>query len=123
MDLDLNHVPASGGGSNARVFLDREEIGYLTVGQRETASNWNAKKGSIVGLENAFVNTGEGLVEIPNSARKLMLSLPLGRTPSDYKIEVNYTCGNGTGVVGEIRLNKFSFFQVGELSFTYEERR
>jgi hypothetical protein len=52
-----------------------------------------------------------------------MLSLPLGETPSDYVIEINYTCGDGTGVVGEIRVNRFSYFQVGDLSFTYEEER
>ena len=123
MDIDLNHVPESSGGENARVFLDRQEIEYLKVGQRESASNWYGIKGSIVGLEKAYVNVDGVLTEIPNSARKLMVSLPLGKTPLDYDLEVNYTCGSGDGVVGEIRLNQFSYFEVGELSFTYEESR
>lgn len=123
MDVQLNHVPATSGGSNARVFLDKVEIETLSLGQREIASNWYGTKGSIVGLEKAFINEGGLLTEIPNSARKLMLSLPLGKTPLDYDIQVNYTCGDGTGVVSEIRLNRFSYFQVGELSFTYEEER
>jgi hypothetical protein len=105
------------------VFLNRKEIETLKVGQRETASNWIGEKGSIVGLEKASVNSNGVLTEIPNSTRKLMISLPLGETPLGYEIEVNYTCGNGTGVVGEIRLNNFSYFQVGDLSFTYEEER
>jgi uncharacterized phage protein gp47/JayE len=123
MDVQLDHVPASSGGSNARVFLNRKEIETLSLGQRETASNWVGVKGSIVGLEKAHISTNGVLTEIPNSARKLMLSLPLGETPLDYEIEVNYTCGDGTGVVSEIRLNNFSYFQVGDLSFTYEEER
>lgn len=123
MDVQLDHVPASSGGSNVRVFLNRKEIDTLTVGQRELATNWLGTKGSIVGLEKAYVSSAGVLTEIPNSARKLMLSLPLGETPSDYEIEVNYTCGDGTGVVSEIRLNTFSYFQVGDLSFTYEEER
>ena len=122
-DIDLVNVPTSSGGANARVFLDRVEIGYLTVGQREIQSNWNGVKASIVGLEKAYVNVDGLPVEIPNSERKLMLSLPLGKTPLDYKIEVNYTCGDGTGVVGDLKLNKFSYFTVGDLSFTYEEIR
>lgn len=123
MDIDLSHVPESGGGDNARVFLDGQEIEYLKVGQRESASNWYGIKGSIVGLEKAYVNTDGVLTEIPNSARKLMVSLPLGKTPLDYDLEVNYTCGSGEGIMGEIRLNQFSYFEVGELSFTYEETR
>lgn len=123
MDVQLDHVPDSSGGSNARVFLNRKEIETLSVGQRENTSNWIGEKGSIVGLENAHISTNGVLTEIPNSARKLMISLPLGQTPLDYDIEVNYTCGDGTGVVGEIRLNNFSYFQVGNLSFTYEEER
>lgn len=123
MDVQLNHVPASSGGSNVRVFLNRKEIETLTDGQRMLASNWYGTKGSIVGLEKAYISTNGVLTEIPNSDRKLMLSLPLGETPLDYDIEVNYTCGDGTGVVGEIRLNNFSYFQVGDLSFTYEEER
>lgn len=123
MDVQLDHVPASSGGANARVFLNRKEIETLSVGQREVDTNWVGTKGSIVGLEKAFINNGGVLTEIPNSARKLMLSLPLGKTPLDYNIEINYTCGDGTGVVGEIRLNTFSYFQVGDLSFTYEEER
>ena len=123
MDVQLDHVPASSEGSNARVFLNKEEIETLSVGQRENASNWVGAKGSIVGLENASISTNGVLTEIPNSARKLMLSLPLGETPLDYNIEVNYTCGDGKGVVGEIRLNHYSYFQVGDLSFTYEEER
>ena len=123
MDVQLDHVPQQSGGSNARVFLNRKEIETLKVGQRETASNWIGEKGSIVGLEKASVNSNGVLTEIPNSTRKLMISLPLGETPLGYEIEVNYTCGNGTGVVGEIRLNNFSYFQVGDLSFTYEEER
>ena len=99
MDVQLNHVPSSSGGSNARVFLNRKEIETLLVGQRETASNWVGVKGSIVGLEKAHISTDGVLTEIPNSARKLMLSLPLGKTPLDYEIKVNYTCGDGTGVV------------------------
>lgn len=123
MDVQLNHVPDTGGGSNARVFLDKAEIGYLDQGQRETPSNWLETKGSIVGLEKAFTDIGGVRTEIPNSERKLIISLPLGKTPLDYEIEVNYTCGSGLGVVSEIRLNQFSYLQVGELSFTYEERR
>ena len=123
MDVQFDHVPDTSGGSNARVFLDKVEIETLTVGQRETASNWFGTKGSIVGLEKAYVSNNGVLTEIPNSSRKLMISLPLGKTPLDYDIEVNYTCGNGTGIVSEIRLNRFSYFQVGELSFTYEEER
>jgi len=123
MDTDLNHVPDSSGGENARVFLDGNEIGFLTVGQRETLANWNGVKGSIVGLEKAYINVDGVPQEIANSARKVMLSLPLGKTPIDYTIEVNYTCGDGKGVVGELRLSKFTYFEVGELSFTYEERR
>lgn len=123
MDTDLDNVPNSSGGENARVFLDGAEIEFLTVGQRETLSNWNGIKGSIVGLEKAYVNVDGVPQEIANSARKVMLSLPLGKTPTDYDIEVNYTCGNGTGVVGELRLSKFSYFEIGELSFTYEVRR
>ena len=123
MDVQLDHVPASSGGSNVRVFLNRKEIDTLSLGQRELSSNWIGTKGSVVGLEKAYVSSGGVLTEIPNSARKLMLSLPLGETPLDYDIEVNYTCGDGTGVVGEIRLNEFSYFQVGDLSFTYEEER
>ena len=123
MDVQLDHVPASSGGSNARVFLNSKQIDTLSVGQREVSTNWIGTKGSIVGLEKAYINTGGVLTEIPNSTRKLMLSLPLGETPSDYVIEINYTCGDGTGVVGEIRVNRFSYFQVGDLSFTYEEER
>lgn len=123
MDVEISHVPQQSGGANARVFLNGKEIETLSVGQRETASNWVGEKGSIVGLEKAYVSSGGVLTEIPNTARKLMLSLPLGETPLDYEIEINYTCGNGTGVVGELRLNRFSYFQVGELSFTYEEER
>ena len=122
-DIDLNNVPASSGGDSARVFLDQVEIPYLTAGQREISSNWNDIKGSIVGLEKAYVNVDGVPVEIPNSTRKLMISLPLGKTPSDYDIEVNYTCGVGDGEVGDLKLNKFSYFTVGDLSFTYEERR
>jgi uncharacterized phage protein gp47/JayE len=123
MDVQLDHVPQTSGGSNARVFLNGKEIETLSEGQRETPTNWNGEKGSIVGLEKAYISNNGVLTEIPNSARKLMLSLPLGETPLDYEIEVNYTCGNGTGVVGEIKLNNFSYFQVGDLSFTYEEER
>jgi hypothetical protein len=123
MDTELNHVPEASGGANVRVFIDKTEIETLTVGQRENASNWIGLKASVVGLEKAYINQNGGLVEIPNSERKLMLSLPLGKTPLDYEIEINYTCGDGLGVVSEIKINKFSYFQVGEFSFTYEEQR
>ncbi len=123
IDTELNHVPELGGGGSARVFVDREEIEYLKVGQRESANNWYGVKGSIVGLEGAYINQDGISTLVPNSKRKLMLSLPLGKTPLDYHIEVNYTCGDNSGIVGEIRLNQFSYFEVGELSFTYEESR
>lgn len=123
MDTEIKNVPDFGGGDNARVFIDREEIEYLKAGQRETPQNWFGVKGSIVGLESAYVNIDGVRTLIPNSAQKLMVSLPLGKTPLDYKIEINYTCGNNSGVVNEIRINKFSYFEVGEVSFTYEETR
>ncbi len=123
MDTEINHTPEFEGGGNARVFIDREEIEYLKAGQRENPQNWFGVKGSIVGVESAYVNIDGVSTLIPNSARKLMVSLPLGRTPLDYKIEINYTCGNNSGVVNEIRINQFSYFEVGEISFTYEEAR
>jgi hypothetical protein len=123
IDTEIKHIPDTGGGSSARVFLDKTEISVLTEGQRKTPSNWLGVKGSIVGLEKAFVIINGVPNEIPNSTRKLMVSLPFGKTPLDYKIEINYTCGDNTNVVGEIKINKFSYFQMGELSFTYEESR
>ena len=57
---------------------------------------------------------------IPNSAAKVVLGLPIGADPSEYVVYVDYVVEDKIEVVSEIKLNAVSYFEVGDLSFTYE---
>lgn len=120
-DVPLKHIPGFSGGDGAKLFLDSVEYPLLSASQRQSNSNWSSTLGSIVGKEGAYLNVDGNLQEIPNATQKLMLSLPLGKTPSQYKIEVNYRTGDGSGYVNSIVLNNFSYLTSGEFSITYEE--
>lgn len=123
LDSSLGHVSASAGGTTARVFLDGGEIPVLSVSQRALKSNWNKISASIMGLEGLSVLSGLSYVDIANSTNKVVLCLPYGDHPSNHKLSINYTTGDGVGVVGDIVVNDFSYLQVGDVSFTYEEAR
>lgn len=120
-DIPLKHVPALNGGDGARLFLDKVEYTLLSRTQRQTMSNWKNTSGAIIGKEGLSLNIDGNLVAIANTAQKLVLSLPLGKVPSDYLIEINYRVGDSTGYVNSIVLNNFSYLTSGEFSFTYEE--
>ena len=120
-DIPLNHVPALEGGDGARLFLDQIEYPLLSRTQRQTTSNWSGVSGAIIGREGLSLNIDGGLVGIANTSQKIVLSLPLGKVPSDYLIELNYRVGDSTGYVNSIVLNEFSYLTSGEFSFTYEE--
>jgi hypothetical protein len=120
-DVPLAHVPASAGGGTARAFLDGEEIPILSVNQRTLASNWGQTCASIVGREGVSINQNGIFTEVSDATQKLMLALPLGTHPNDYKIELNYTTGEASGYAESITLNQFSYMTSGTFSFTYEE--
>lgn len=120
-DVPLKHIPDDGGGQSVRVFLDGVETTSLTSTQRALASNWRRTAGSIVGREGAYVNNSGVLTEIAGATQKLMLSLPLGKHPNDYTIQVNYTTGEASGYVNGVELNQFAYLTSGSFSFTYEE--
>lgn len=125
LDSPLSNVVGVGGGATARVFLDGAEIPLLSVSQRGLKSNWITTSASLIGLEGLSVydSTISAYVNITASQNKVLLCLPIGDHPSNHLLSANYTTGDSTGVVSDIVVNEFSYLQVGDLSFTYEEER
>lgn len=117
----LKNVSQDGGGEGARVFIDRVEATLLGVNNRSTKSNWLDKHATITGNEGLRVLSGGVLVLISDTDNRVVISLPVGEHPSDYDVEVDYRTGDPTNVVKDLTLNRLSFFEVGDLSFTYEE--
>lgn len=125
LDTKLSNVVGTGGGTNAKVFLDGAEIPLLSVSQRGLKSNWIRTSASLMGLEGLSVYDPSisAYVNIAESQNKVLLCLPVGDHPSNHSVSVNYTTGDSTGVVSDVLVNEFSYLQVGDLSFTYEEER
>ena len=59
--------------------------------------------------------------DIEGQTQRLLVSLPKGKHPSNYTIELNYRTGAAEGYVSSIVLNDFSYLTSGDFSFTYEE--
>jgi len=125
LDTGLSNNASVEGGVNARVFLDGQEIHLLGISQRSFKANWIKTSATIMGVEGLSVyDTGLGVyVDVPNTQHKVGLCLPIGDHPSNHTISVNYTTGDSTGVVRDVVINEFSYLQVGDVSFTYEEAR
>jgi hypothetical protein len=120
-EVPLKHIPDTSGGDGARVFLDEAEIPTLNQSQRQVLTNWSATTASIVGKEGFYLQINGQLQAVDSAEQRLILSLPKGKTPSDYKIELNYRTGVGDGYINPIILNDFSYLTSGDFSFTYEE--
>jgi hypothetical protein len=120
-DHVISHNPQPAGGDSARVFLDGEEIPILSVNQRTLTTNWNTTCATIVGEEDFYLTLDGVYTLISGVSRRVLVSLPLGKTPNDYKIEMNYRVGDGSGFVNQIELNSLSYLTSGDFSFVYEE--
>jgi uncharacterized phage protein gp47/JayE len=118
IDTRLLNMPKDLGGMRARVVIKNDrtqeetEMSLLDGVERLSASYWKKNTACIIG------SLGVGL--IPNSAAKVVLGLPIGADPSEYVVYVDYVVEDKIEVVSEIKLNAVSYFEVGDLSFTYE---
>ena len=120
-DIPLKQIPATAGGDGARLFLNKEEFPLLNESQRQNAESWNYTSGSIVGVEGFKLNLNGVVQDIEGQTQRLLVSLPKGKHPSNYTIELNYRTGAAEGYVSSIVLNDFSYLTSGDFSFTYEE--
>ena len=118
IDTRLLNTPIDGGGGNPRVFIRNDntrverELTLLSSVDRLNATKWANDTAAIIG------DLGVGLVS--NSSAKVMIGLPIGDDPSEYVLLVDYSVADKIEVVTEVRLNSVSYFDVGDLSFTYE---
>lgn len=114
----LLNTPVDGGGENARVYLINEssgverELTLLDSMQRANSSSWTKDTAGIVGQL--------GFQAISDGDSKLLIGLALGDDPSEYRVEVSYEVEERVEVISEARLNNFSHFTTGEISFTFE---
>lgn len=115
----LLSTPVDGGGETARVYLINEtteeerELTLLGSSEREFSSKWLQDTACILG-EN-------GTASVSNGDSKLLLGLAIGDDPSEYRVEVSYEVADRVEVISEARLNDFSYFEVGDITFTFEE--
>lgn len=118
IDTRLLNTPIDGGGGNPRIFLRNDntkverELRILNSVDRLNSSKWLPNTATIIG------DLGVGLIS--NSASKVVIGLPIGDDPSEYVLLVDYEVADKIEVVTEVRLNSVSYFEVGDLSFTYE---
>jgi len=115
----LLSTPVSGGGERARVYLINETTGderlltLLDASQRESSASWVVDSASILGES--------GSASISDGDSKLLLGLAIGEDPSEYRVEVSYEVADRVEVISEAVLNNFSYFEVGDITFTFEE--
>lgn len=119
IDTRLLNTPIDAGGLSARVFKKslstgvETELSVLSDIERNNSANWKANTATILG--------DSGLVGLDESASKIAVGLEVGDDPYSYVFYVDYTVAEKIEVISEARLNEFSSFSVGELSFTFEE--
>ena len=120
----LSHVAQDSGGAGAVVRIGDTVATLLSSSERTVPSVWESYTATVVGAEGVRVpNLQGGLTLLPNSTHRVAISLPVGLSPSDVDVFVHYRVGDSIGEVGDLVLNRFSYFSTGELSFTYEEER
>ena len=119
VDTRLLNTPQDKGGEGARIFKRNKSTGVETSlallddVQRVASSNWLSNTASFIG--------NAGLAGVEDSSSKIVVGLEIGDDPSAYTFEVDYVVEDKDEVISEARLNNFSAFSVGELSFTFEE--
>tara|TARA_B100000073_G_scaffold348226_1_gene365803 strand:- start:204 stop:3515 length:3312 start_codon:yes stop_codon:yes gene_type:complete len=119
VDTRLLNTPQDKGGEGARIFKRNKSTGVETSlallddVQRVVSSNWLSNTASFIG--------NAGLAGVEDSSSKIVVGLEIGDDPSAYTFEVDYVVEDKDEVISEARLNNFSAFSVGELSFTFEE--
>jgi hypothetical protein len=116
IDVNLKHTAIDGGGSLGKVYANDVEMTLIPPNNRLNLTD-KPFQVTIIGNSNLVI----GGNPILNSANKILVSLAIGQSPSDYNFVVNYVTTTGTNVVHNISLPPFSYFKVGTLSFTYEE--
>lgn len=119
IDTRLLNTPVDAGGLGARVFKKNLSTGVetellvLSDIERNNSANWKANTATILG--------DAGLVGTDESASKIVVGLEVGDDPYNNVFYVDYTVANKVEVISEAILNEFSYFSVGEISFTFEE--
>jgi uncharacterized phage protein gp47/JayE len=113
IDTPIQNLPIDGGGEMGRVFINGVEATLLNTLQRTNSAYWDIGRATIVGAQGLGVG-------YPNTARKVIVALPHGISPVSQTLKVDYIVESSTEVVSEISLNEFSYFVMGDMSFTYE---
>jgi hypothetical protein len=119
IDTRILNTPQIGGGTGARVFKKNKSteketsLTLLNNLEKSTPSNWVK--------DTAFILGDSGLTGLSESSSKLLVGLEAGDDPSVYGFELDYVVSDKIEVITEARLNEFSSFSVGDLSFTFEE--
>ena len=119
IDTRLLNTSQDGGGDGARVFKRNLSTGVetalllLSPIERVNTSNWKKDSASILGEA--------GLSGVSESGTKILVGLEAGDDPFNYTFEVDYIVSDRVEVISEARLNEFSAFSVGDISFTFEE--
>lgn len=121
IDTRLLNTPQDGGGLGARVFKKDVNTGeetplvLLSEVERENISLWKKDTATIVGEV--------GLNAASESGAKILVGLEAGDDPFNYVFEVDYIVADRVEVISEARLNEFSAFSVGDITFTFEEEQ
>jgi uncharacterized phage protein gp47/JayE len=114
IDVNLAQPASTDGGEIGRVYGNGLEFNLVSQSLITTLGN---KPNSVCIIGNTDLVIGGN--PITNSKNKILVALPIGKSPSDYTFHVNYQTADGSGFVNNLSLNPFSYFTVGNLNFTY----
>jgi len=114
IDINFNNLVLDNGGELGRVYGNGAEFNLVFTNLITTLCN-TPNSACIIGNSDLVI----GGNPIVNSKNKLLVALPIGKSPSDYTFHVNYQTEDGLGYVNNLTLNPFSYFTTGNLNFTY----